>query len=113
MFFDYFSIFKLSPWNQAYFIHISFSNFWYIAEQWKELLSIQNIITGQAPAQTLDTKGKLKIHFWSFSIFLVLESFNAFKPVEKAVILIVPELTGQYLSGEVAAPSIEVFLIFF
>merc|ERR1712131_347582 len=59
----------------------------------QELLSIQNIITGQAPAQTLDTK--------------VLESFNAFKPVEKAVILIVPGLTGQYLSGEVAAPSIE------
>merc|ERR1711970_201415 len=59
----------------------------------QELLSIQNIITGQAPGQSLDTQ--------------VLESFNAFKPVAKAVILIVPELDGDFMSGEVVAPSIE------
>merc|ERR1712147_624625 len=59
----------------------------------QELLSIQHIITGAAPAQQLDTK--------------VLSSFNAFKPVEKAVILIVPELDGDLMSGEVVAPSIE------
>merc|ERR1712123_238227 len=59
----------------------------------QELLSIQSVITGQAPGQMMDTQ--------------VLQSFNAFKPVAKAVILIVPELDGAFMSGDVVAASIE------
>ena len=43
-----------------------------------------------------------------------LENFNAFSPVEKAVILIVPQMQGgQELVGEVSAPSIEVNFVDF